>query len=67
MKIAEEPVSTPAHSPSPEDCLMCGGYGDRIEPEQIEGIARRQMERAKTITEKLPAGYFEERVWRFGV
>jgi len=29
-------------------------------------IARRQMERATTITEKLPAGYFEERVWRFG-
>ncbi len=50
----------------PEDCLMCGGYGDRLDPEQIEAIARRQMERAKTITEKLPAGYFEERVWRFG-
>lgn len=51
---------------TPEECQHCGGYGNILAPEEVGRIARRQVERAKTSTDRLPDGYFNERVWRFG-
>ena len=50
----------------PEACQHCAGHGDILAPEEVERIARRQVERAKSSVERLPDGYFNERVWRFG-
>jgi len=49
----------------PEECSRCCGAGYLLSPDEVQRIARKVMGRAET-SERLPAGWFEERTYRVG-
>jgi DnaJ-class molecular chaperone len=46
-------------------CPRCCGAGLLVAPAEVERVARKVMGRAET-SERLPAGWFEERKYRVG-
>lgn len=49
-----------------EPCQSCAGYGDVLAPAEVARIARKTVERSKTVESDTNLWSFEERKWRVG-